>query len=113
MVHVIGIPRLEDIELAFVGPLEGFIWEEPEGGPDSGRAWRGSYSDETAPLFGERGVRCQSRGCVLAVRGDGADDELVIGCMEGVFGRGDVVLEFVVAPAVGAELVLEVVRDGG
>lgn len=33
--------------------------------------------------------------------------------MEGVFVRGDVVLELVVSPAVRAELVLEVVRDGG
>lgn len=49
----------------------------------------------------------------MAVCGDGTDDELVVGCVEGVFGRSDVVLELIVTPAVGTELVLEVIRDGG
>ena len=55
----------------------------------------------------------QSCGCELTIGGNSTNDEFVVGCVERVLVRGNVVLELIIAPPMGAQLMLEVVRDGG
>ena len=55
---------------------------------------------------------CKSGRCILPILGDGAYDELVVWCVEGVRWVWDVVLEFGVAPSVSPGLVFEIRGDG-
>ena len=49
----IGVPGFGDVDFAVGGPGEGFRREEPEGRPDSCRAWGGDDGGETAGGAGE------------------------------------------------------------
>lgn len=116
MVHAVPVPALEDVDLAILRPRERRRGQQPERGPDAGRAGGFQRRAEAAAGAAELLVRDEARRGVGVggERGvdDGAEDELVGGCGEAVFGRGGVVLGFVVAPAVGAGFLLEELGDG-
>lgn len=108
-----GVPGLEDVHLAVVGPGKGLARQQPEGGPDAGRRGGREAHLQEAAVAAEGLVRGQAGAGVLVARGrggvdDGAEDKGLRGRVEGVSGVGEVVLLFVVAPAVVAQLVLEV-----
>ena len=58
-------------------------------------------------------MRRQSCGCELAIQGYRSNDELVVGSVEGILVRCNVVLKLVIAPAMGAKLMLEIIGNRG
>lgn len=113
-------PGLRDVDFAVGGPVEGLRGQEPECRPDPGGAGQGHGCGEDAGGAGEGGVRDEAggrvaeRGVGVVGLGDCADGEGVGAGDKGVGGRGGIVLQLVVAPAVVvAEFVVEEGGDGG
>lgn len=116
VVDLVPVPRLEDVDFAVLRPGERLGRQQPAGGPDAGRAGRGEHSGEAAAAPRQSLVRAEPcAGVLVAGRGrvsNGAQDQPARGSMEGVRRMGDVVLELVVAPAMGSDFVGEVLGHG-
>lgn len=68
VVQQIAIPRLGDVDLAVLGPREGFLGQQPEGGPDAGRAGRRDDAGEDAPVAAESALADEARRGVPLLR---------------------------------------------
>jgi len=112
MVGLLAVPRLHDIDLSVRRPSARLFRQHPEGGPDARRGRRRYPRLEVSASPRQPLAREQARAGVLvsvACGGyDGADDERVRRRVEGVCRRGHVILHFVVAPAMIAQLMIEV-----
>jgi len=112
MVHPLTVPRLHDIDLSVRRPSARLLRQHPERGPDARRRRRRYPRLKVSASSRQPLAREQARAGVLvsvACGGyDGADDERVRRGVKGVCRRGDVILRFVVAPAMIAQLMIEV-----
>ena len=106
MIDTIDIDALQDINLSIVWLAEGLWRQQLECRPYSGCA---GY--ETNALSAQCLMACETSAGKGAIVRNGADDKVAVAVGEGLRGFGGVVLKLVIAPAMCAELVLELLRD--